>query len=86
MIRIDKMLSALSRPVNAADDASSGLVDPLLTSKVVRRDLGDISEMCLWRWTRDRGFPPPDLVLGKKKLWHRGTVQSWIEAQKAGGA
>jgi predicted DNA-binding transcriptional regulator AlpA len=61
---------------------TSGLPDPLLDAKTVKRDLGNISEMCLWRWTRDRGFPAPDLVIGGRKFWHRSSVQNWLEALK----
>jgi predicted DNA-binding transcriptional regulator AlpA len=68
--------------MSALVEASSGLIDPLLNSKIVRRDVGSISEICLWRWTRDRGFPRPDLVLGDRKFWHRSSIENWIEAQK----
>jgi predicted DNA-binding transcriptional regulator AlpA len=61
---------------------TSGLLDPLLDAKTVKRDLGNISTMCLWRWARDRAFPNPDLTMGGRRFWHRSTVQSWIEAQK----
>jgi len=61
---------------------TSGLLDPLLDAKTVKRDLGNISEMCLWRWTRDRQFPAPDLIMGGRKFWHRSSVENWIEAQK----
>jgi predicted DNA-binding transcriptional regulator AlpA len=83
-----QIMSALSRPVvNAADvpQAGGGLLDPLLNSKTVRRDVGEISEICLWRWTKERGFPRPDLVLGDRKYWHRSSIERWIEGQKAAG-
>jgi hypothetical protein len=81
-------MNALSRPaVNAADvpQTGGGLLDPLLNSKTVRRDVGEISAICLWRWTRYRGFPGPDVVLGNHKFWNRSSVERWIEAQKAAG-
>jgi hypothetical protein len=59
-----------------------GLLDPLLDGKTVKRDLGNISEMSLWRWSRDRGFPVPDLIIGRRKFWYRSTVQGWVDAQR----
>jgi predicted DNA-binding transcriptional regulator AlpA len=61
----------------------SALLDPLLTTKAVRRDLGAVSDMCLWRWSRNRGFPPPDLVLGNRKYWRRSSIESWIKRAAA---
>jgi predicted DNA-binding transcriptional regulator AlpA len=61
---------------------STGLIDPILDTKTVKRDVGNISEMCLWRWRRDRGFPAPDLIIGGRKFWHRSSVEAWIEGQK----
>jgi len=69
-------------PTDGRGMPASGLLDPLLDAKSVKRDLGGISEMCLWRWTRDRAFPAPDLVMGGRKFWHRSTVETWLEAQK----
>jgi predicted DNA-binding transcriptional regulator AlpA len=57
-------------------------LDPLLDAKTVKRDVGNISTMCLWRWTRDNGFPLPDLVLGGRRFWLRSSVLSWVDAQK----
>ena len=69
-------------PTDGRGMPTSGLLDPLVDAKSVKRDLGGISEMCLWRWTRDRGFPAPDLFMGGRKFWHRSTVEAWLEAQK----
>jgi predicted DNA-binding transcriptional regulator AlpA len=68
----------MSALVNTAPQAGGGLLDPLLTTKAVRRDLGAVSDMCLWRWTRKRGFPAPDLVLGNRKYWRRSSIEAWI--------
>ena len=55
--------------------------DDLLTSTGLKASLGGISEMTLWRWTRERGFPKPDLVIGRRKFWRRATVQKWLRVQ-----
>jgi len=52
--------------------------DPLLDSVAVRAHLGGCSEMSLWRWTRNNGFPEPDLRLNGRKLWRLSTVDAWI--------
>jgi predicted DNA-binding transcriptional regulator AlpA len=54
--------------------------DPLLDSVAVRAHLGGCSEMSLWRWTRNNGFPEPDLRLNGRKLWRLSTVDGWINA------
>jgi predicted DNA-binding transcriptional regulator AlpA len=58
-----------------------GAPDDLLTALAVKNILGGVSEMTLWRWSRDRGFPKPDLVIGRRKYWRRATVQGWISVQ-----
>lgn len=58
--------------------------DDLLNSAQVRQLIGAISDMTLWRWTRERGFPLPDVVIVRRKFWRRATVQAWITAQIAG--
>ena len=55
--------------------------DDLLTTPGVRAALGSISEMTVWRWTRERDFPLPDLIVARRKFWRRSTVQAWIAAQ-----
>ncbi len=54
----------------------------LLNSAGVRTMCGDISDMTLFRWTRDLGFPGPDLVISRRKLWRRSTVEKWLRAQE----
>jgi predicted DNA-binding transcriptional regulator AlpA len=63
-----------------------GAPDPndLLNSAAVRQIAGGISDMTLWRWTRERGFPQPDATIARRKFWRRSTVQAWIEAQITG--
>jgi hypothetical protein len=51
--------------------------DDLLPSSIVKKENGDISDMTLWRWTRDPiiQFPQPDLVINNRKYWKRGTLR-----------
>jgi predicted DNA-binding transcriptional regulator AlpA len=55
--------------------------DDLLTSAGVKAALGGISDMTLWRWSRERGFPPPDKVIARRKFWFRRTIRGWVAAQ-----
>lgn len=56
-------------------------LDPLLPAKTVRQYLGNISDMTLWRWERERGFPEPTRI-GRFKYWRRGEIDAWLEQQK----
>jgi hypothetical protein len=43
----------------------------LISDTDIRRDLGGLSRMAIWRWDRDSsmakiGWPPPELVNGRK--------------------
>jgi hypothetical protein len=63
--------------------------DDLVPSRVVKRENGGISDMTLWRWTRDLRiqFPQPDLVINGRKYWKRRTLRRHrqrLEMQKAG--
>lgn len=57
--------------------------DDLLMSGQVRATLGNISEMTLWRWQRDLGFPSPDHVINRRSFWRRGTVRRWLASRPA---
>jgi predicted DNA-binding transcriptional regulator AlpA len=64
------------QPLPAKDDG-----DPLLSAEGRRRHLGHISEMTAWRWERDFGLPPPDLVVSRRRFWRRSTIDDWIAAR-----
>jgi hypothetical protein len=51
--------------------------DDLVSAAVVKRENGNISDMTLWRWTRDPRiqFPQPDFVINNRKYWKRGTLR-----------
>ena len=51
--------------------------DDLIPASVVKRENGNISDMTLWRWTRDPRiqFPPPDFIINNRKYWKRGTLR-----------
>lgn len=44
--------------------------DALITSATATALAGGISQMTLWRWTRDGIIPPPTLIRGRK-YWRR---------------
>jgi hypothetical protein len=55
--------------------------DDLVPSSVVKRELGGICDMTLWRWTYEPGsevpFPLPDFVLNNRKYWKRRTLRQY---------
>jgi hypothetical protein len=53
--------------------------DPILDSVSVRQHVGDVSEMTLWRWEQNQGFPRPDLVINRRKYWRLSTVDRWLD-------
>jgi predicted DNA-binding transcriptional regulator AlpA len=57
--------------------------DPLLNSGAMREYCGQISEMTVWRWSRDHDFPRPDLILNKRRFWRRSTLDGWLARMSA---
>ena len=55
--------------------------DAMLTSLQVRQQVGNVSDMALWRWTRDERvrFPEPDLIINNRRYWYRRTIRAWQE-------
>lgn len=51
--------------------------DDFITSREVRRSCGGVTDMCLWRWSRSRGFPEPAAVIGGRRYWRRAEVEAW---------
>jgi hypothetical protein len=53
----------------------------LLPTDQVRALVGGVTDMCLWRWTRDERvlFPKPDVVINRRRYWRFATIQAWRE-------
>jgi len=55
-----------------------------VNSAQVRAILGDVTEMTLWRWERELGFPRPvKLGGGGRNFWWLPTVLDWAHARAA---
>jgi hypothetical protein len=54
-----------------------------LTAAQVRARQGSITNMTLWRWTRDPAlaFPPPDDRRNNRKFWKLSTIVRWENAR-----
>lgn len=54
------------------------------TSAQVRRRYGDISDMTLWRWLRDRdlGFPQPEYI-NRQRRWLVSELDAWDAKRRA---
>jgi predicted DNA-binding transcriptional regulator AlpA len=50
------------------------LEDDLVPAREVRRQLGDVSDMTLWRWTKQKILPPPVRINGRK-YWAQADVR-----------
>ena len=57
--------------------------DTLLTSKQVRARVGNVSDMCIWRWMRDDRvqFPKP-MQMNRRNYWRLGDLRRW-QAERA---
>lgn len=57
--------------------------DPLVSAEVVRRELGDISDVTLRRHISRGLVPQPDALVRRQRFWLWSTVQrtknAWIE-------
>jgi predicted DNA-binding transcriptional regulator AlpA len=60
----------------AADD------DTLLTSNQTRARVGNVSNMCIWRWMRDERvlFPQP-IQINRRNYWRLGDLRRWQAAR-----
>ena len=41
---------------------------------------GDISDMTLWRWIKERNFPKPAYI-GRRRYWKESEVIGWLDKQ-----
>lgn len=56
----------------------------LLPSREVKKRLGDVSDMTIWRWLRDPElkFPVP-VVISKRKYWPAAEIEDFIARRRA---
>lgn len=48
-----------------------------INSAQVKAICGGVSDMTLYRWARDRGFPQP-IYIGERKYWREEEVIKWL--------
>jgi prophage regulatory protein len=53
--------------------------DVFLPARRVWEFLG-VTQMTLWRWTKDGRFPPPTRF-GRWRYWRRSEVEAWVAEQ-----
>ena len=69
-------------------EAGSYQDEEFVPSGQLRAELGEISDMTLWRWLRDSGlnFPRP-VQIRNRRYWRRSEVDRWkatrIQKRKA---
>lgn len=56
----------------------------LLPTREVKKRLGDVTDMTIWRWLHnpDVGFPPP-VVISKRKYWAVAEIDAFIARRRA---
>jgi predicted DNA-binding transcriptional regulator AlpA len=79
------MLQTIERS-RAETSQPSGDDDILLTSNQTRARVGNVSQMCIWRWLRDDRvrFPQP-IQINRRNYWRLGDLRQW-QAERTGRA
>jgi len=54
--------------------------EQLETQSTTKRRLGGVSDMTIWRWQRERGFPAPIKIAGRNFRRSRD-VSAWVRRQ-----
>ena len=60
------------------------MTEKRITAAQTRALCGDISDMTLWRWLNERGFPKP-IYIARRRFWREADVLAWLEAQSQHG-
>ena len=55
-------------------------MDTMLTSRQVREACGNVSDMTIWRWLQEAGFPQP-IYQNRRRYWRAGDVAAWWDAR-----
>jgi DNA-binding transcriptional MerR regulator len=49
--------------------------DPLIPASKVRKDLGGVSDVTLWRWEKKGAIPPP-VRINNRRYWRLSVVEA----------
>ena len=66
------LMNSAAIPAHAYED------DRFLTSAATKAFVGDVSDMCIWRWLRDPRvqFPEP-VKINNRNYWRLGDLRRW---------
>jgi predicted DNA-binding transcriptional regulator AlpA len=54
----------------------------LVGAVALRKLLGNISDMSLWRWINDEELHfPPAIVIQRRRFWRLADIERWLAAQ-----
>jgi predicted DNA-binding transcriptional regulator AlpA len=61
----------------------------LIPARTVRRTLGNISDMTMWRWLHDEhysylDFPKP-ITIASRRYWKQNDIDAWLVQVQQGG-
>ena len=49
--------------------------DPLVSQTSVKKQLGDVIDMTMWRWRR-QGILPPPIVINTRNYWRQSQIDA----------
>jgi len=62
----------------------------LIPARTVRKTLGNISDMTIYRWLNDQNYQylkfPKPIYIANRRYWRRSDIESWIDQQKGDAA
>lgn len=63
------------------------MTSKLITAAAVRKALGGVSDMTVWRWLNDPAlnFPKP-IRIQKRRYWRESDVAVWLDARETKAA
>lgn len=56
------------------------MTEKRIQAATVRSICGDVSDMTIWRWLKQRDFPKPAYI-GSRRFWREAEVVAWLDAQ-----
>lgn len=65
-------------------ESPQSLCEKLITGPELRRRLGNVSDMALWRWRHDAdlNFPQP-VKLRRRNYYREADIAAWLAARRA---
>ena len=58
--------------------------DRLVSAAELRKAVGGISHMAIWRWLRlpRDPLPPPAAIISGRRFWRQSEIESWLARRR----